>query len=59
MLEHLDLDLTHRSTQNSVTEIVRGGNTTAGYDGVQAFQVGERIMRVTTDPNGVPTDPVT
>ena len=44
-----------------VTEIVRGGNTTAGYDGVPgSFQVGERIMRVTAaDPNGVATDPVT
>ena len=44
-----------------VTEITRGGNSTAGFDGVPgSFQIGERIMRVTTgDPNGVATDPVT
>ena len=44
-----------------VTEITRGGNSTAGFDGVPgSFQIGERIMRVTAgDPNGVATDPVT
>ena len=44
-----------------VTEITRGGNATAGWDGIPgSFQIGERIMRVTTaDPNGVATDPVT
>jgi len=44
-----------------VTEIVRGGNATAGWDSIPgSFQIGERIMRVTAaDPNGVATDPVT
>ena len=44
-----------------VTEITRGANSTAGWDGVAgSFQIGERIMRVTTgDPTGVATDPVT
>ena len=44
-----------------LTEITRGGNATAVWDGIPgSFQIGERIMRVTTaDPNGVATDPVT
>jgi len=44
-----------------VTEITRGANATTGWDGVAgSFQVGERIMRITTaDPSGVATDPVT
>lgn len=44
-----------------VTEITRGGNATAGWDGIPgSFQIGERVMRVTAaDPNGVATDPVT
>jgi len=44
-----------------VTEITRGANATTGWDSVAgSFQVGERIMRITTtDPTGVATDPVT
>ena len=44
-----------------VTEITRGANATVGWDGVAgSFQVGERIMRITTgDPTGVATDTVT
>ena len=44
-----------------VTEITRGANATTGWDGVAgSFQIGERIMRITTgDPTGVATDPVT